>query len=145
MLYTCYLRKNTVYVPSVGRRGGAYVIMEPVAAIPVSNTEDLRRVFSETIAGGNVPLPLFKGKRPPPVMLKYTGVKSWSAFVRTTLHWNIQEIKGQYQIVGHRVRPDGSWAEDLDHKILFPMEATLDAVIDRMITILQDAARGQAK
>jgi hypothetical protein len=29
MLYKCYLRNGTVYVPTVGKRGGAYVIMEP--------------------------------------------------------------------------------------------------------------------
>lgn len=142
MLYKCYLRNSIVYVPSIGKRGGAYVVIEPVAAVPVSNTDDLHHAFAETIARGNAALPLLKGKRSPPLMLKYTGVGSWPAFVRSTLNWNIQEIGGRYQIVGHLSRPNGSWVEDLDHKIVFPSGTTLDAVVDRMIEILQDAARG---
>jgi hypothetical protein len=139
MLYTCYLRNGIVYVPTVGKRGGAYVIMEPIAVVPVSNSEGLRQAFAAVIREGNAALPLLKGERPPPVILKYTGAKSWSAFVRSTLTWNIEMIDDRYQIVGHRLRPDGSWAEDDDHKIKFPPATEADAVIDCMIALLQDA------
>jgi hypothetical protein len=144
MLYTCYLRNGVVYVPTVGKRGGAYVIMEPVTVVPVLNGEDLRRAFVEAIDKGNPALPLLKGKRPPPIMLKYTGAKSWPAFVRSTLTWNIEMIDERYQIVGHQLRPDGGWAEDHDHKIKFPVGTKVDAVIDHMIAILQEAARSKA-
>jgi hypothetical protein len=143
MLHTCYLRNGIVYVSTVGKRGGAYVVVEPIAAIPSTDTEGLRRAFAEAVDKGNPALPLLKGERPPPVMLKYTGTKSWPAFVRSTLTWNIEMIDDRYQIVGHRLRPDGGWAEDHDHKIRFPPGTGVDAVIDRMIGILQEAAAGR--
>lgn len=140
MLYKSYLRNGIVYVPTIGKRGGAYVIMEPVAVVPVTNTEGLRHAFAEVINRGNAALPLLKGKRPPPVMLKYTQTESWPAFVRNTLTWNIEMIDDRYQIVGYRLRPDGGWAEDHDHKIKFPPGTAIDTIIDRMIAILQEAA-----
>ncbi len=143
MLYNCYLRKGIVYVPTIGKRGGAYVVMEPVAVVPAKSTEDLRCAFEEAIGRGNAALPLLKDGRPPPVMLKYTKTKSWPDFVRDTLTWNIEIIDDQYQIVGHRLRPDGGWAEDHDHKIKFPLGTAPDTVINRMIAVLQEAAEQQ--
>ena len=64
--------------------------------------------------------------------------------MRGTLTWNIEMIDDRYQIVGHLLRPDGGWAEDHDHKIKLPLGTEVDAVIDRMIAILQEAA-GQPK
>jgi hypothetical protein len=49
MLYTCYLRDGIVYVPAVGKRGGVYVTMEPVAVVPVADSEGVRRAFAEVI------------------------------------------------------------------------------------------------
>jgi hypothetical protein len=143
MLFLSYLRNGTVYVPTIGRRGGAYVIREPIAVVPATDSKGLQRAFAVAINRGNEPLPLLKGGRPPPIMLKYTGAKSWPAFVRGTLTWNIEMIDDRYQIVGHLLRPDGGWAEDHDHKIKFPFGTEVDAVIDRMIDILQEAARQQ--
>ena len=139
MLYKSYLRSSIVYVPTIGKRGGAYVVREPVAVVPATDTEGLQRAFAVAINRGNEPLPLLKGERPPPIMLKYTGAKSWPAFVRSTLTWNIEKIDDRYQIVGHLLRPDGGWAEDHNHKIKFPSRTEVDAVIDRMIEILQEA------
>jgi hypothetical protein len=144
MLYKCYLRDGIVYVPTVGKRGGAYVIMEPIAVVPVTDSDGLRRAFAQAIGKGNPPLPLLKGERPPSVMLKYTRTKSWPAFVRSTLNWNIEVIDDRPQIVGHLLRPDGGLAEDHDHKIKFPPGTELEAVVDRLIPILQEAARAES-
>ena len=144
MLYICYLRNGVVYVPTVGKRGGAYVIMEPVAVVPATDTKGLRRAFAEVVDKGNPALPLLKGPRPPPIMLKYTGTKSWPAFVRSTLTWNIEMIDDRYQVVGHLLRPDGGWAEDHDHKIKFPPGTDVDVAINRLIAILQEAVRNNA-
>jgi hypothetical protein len=140
MLYSCYLKQGIVYVPTVGKRGGVYTIIEPVAVVPVTNTEGLRRAFLNTIARKNIAVAPVKGKWPPPVLPKYAGVKSSSAFVRGTYTWNIEENEGLYQIVGHRLHQDGYWVEDHDQKIKFPAGTTVDDVIDRMIVILQKAA-----
>ena len=74
-------------------------------------------------------------------MLKYTGTKSWAAFARSTLTWDIREAEGRYKIVGYRLHTDGYWVEDKNQKIEFPPGTTLDKVINRMIAILQDASR----
>lgn len=142
MLFQSYLRRGIVYVPTTARRGtSVYTAIDPVAVLPVGDTEDLRRAFRETIARKNVAVPLVKGKRPPPVLLKYAGVRSWSAFARDASTWNIEENDGAFQIVGHRMHPKGYWVEDPEQKIEFPRSTPVDNVIDRMIAILQEAAR----
>jgi hypothetical protein len=140
MLYKCYLRKGVVYIPTVGKRGGAYTDIDPIAVVPAADKEGLRRAFLNTIARKNVSVPLQKGKWPPPVILKYAGVKTWPAFALGTLVWNLEEKDGLYQIFGHRVHPDGYWVRDAEQKIDFPAGTSLDIVVDRMIAILQEAA-----
>ena len=143
MLHTCYLRDGFVYVPTVGKRGAVYTIIEPVAVVSVSDTDKLRQAFSDAISRKNVNVLPHKGKRPPPVLPKYAGVKTWAAFARNASTWNIEQKKdGNYRIVGYRKHPDGYWAEDHEKKIEFPRGTKIDAVVDRMIAILQQAAKG---
>ena len=104
MLFSSYLRNGVVYVPTVVKlQTGAYVDVEPVAATSVVDTDGLRRAFLDAIARKNaiVPPPP-KDKWPPPVLLKYAGVKTWSAFARSAAVWSIQETDGNFLISGHR-------------------------------------------
>jgi len=143
MLYHCYLKKSVVYVPTVVKlQTGAYVDVDPVAVIPVGDTQGLRRALVDTIARKNaiVPPPP-KDNWPPPVLLKYAGVKTWSAFARGASQWSIKEDDGKYQIVGYRTHREGYWVQDPDQKTELPAGTTRDQVVDRMIAILQDAAR----
>src|SRR5215469_12558126 len=98
MLYKCYLRDGIVYIPTVARHGGAYTIMEPVSVVSVTNTLNLRRSLLDAIGRGNAAVPLLTDKRPP-LLPKYAGVKSWSAFASSALTWNIKESEGVFQIV----------------------------------------------
>jgi hypothetical protein len=140
MLFQTYLRQGIVYVPTTAKRGtSVYTTIEPVAVVPVSDTNGLRRALLDTINRKNITVPLLKGKRPPPILLKYAGVKTWSTFARNTLTWDIID-DGIYQIVGHKIHPKGYWVEDANQRIKFPAGSTVDEVIDRMIAILQDAA-----
>jgi hypothetical protein len=142
MLFQSYLRHSVVYVPTTAKRGtSVYTAIEPVAVVPVTNTKGLRRAFLDTIARKNIAVTPPTGKWPAPLLLKYAGVKSWSAFARDASTWNIEENEDIYQIVGHRLHPKGYWVEDPNKKIEFPPGATVDDVINRMIAILQDAAR----
>jgi hypothetical protein len=143
MLCDCFLKEGIVYVPTVVKlRTGAYMDVEPVAAIPVGDTNALRRAFVAAIARVNAIVPNQpKDDWPPPVLLKYTGDKNWSAFKRGASHWDIQDKAGSYQIVGHRTHRKGYWEPDPDQKIEFPPGTTVDHVVDRMIAILQEAAR----
>jgi len=143
MLYNLYLKKGTVYLPTVVNQGTAvYMDVEPVTVVPLADTEGLRRALRSTIASKNAFVaPSPEDGRKPPVLLKYTGDKSWSAFMRGTSVWDITERQGKYQIVGHRIHRKGYWENDPEQKIDFPPGASIDEVVDRMIAILQDAAR----
>jgi hypothetical protein len=143
MQYQLYLRKGKVFIPTFGRVDkGLYRDIEPVVVVDVSDTGALRQALRETIARGNPPTPYYPrgGPYPQPVVVKYAGVKSWGAFARGASPWNIKEKDGIHQIVGHWKGSSG-WVEDPEQTIKFPAGTTLDQVIDRMIAILQEAAR----
>jgi hypothetical protein len=143
MLYKIYLKKGSAYFPTTVNQGIArYRITEPVTVVPVADTEALRRALQNTIPKENpFVAPSIEDARKPPVVLKYTGDKSWPAFMRGTLTWSIYEKDGKFRINGHRVHRKGYWEPDPDQMIHFPAGTALDDVIDRMITILQEAAK----
>jgi hypothetical protein len=142
MFFHLYLRNGTVFVPTMGLvHRGPYRDIEPVAVAPLSNLDAVREALRATISRGNPPAPRYPpGGHPQPVVVKYAGVKSWSAFARGTLPWGIDETDGKYQIIGYSRHPDG-WREDPAQKLDLPAGSTVDDAIDRMIAILQDAAR----
>jgi len=143
MLFHSYLRDGIVYVPTVAVREGGpvYTDIEPVAVVPATNTEALRRALLEAIGRKNIVVPVPNGKWPAPILLKYAGVRSWSAFARNASLWSIEEEGGVFQIVGYRKHPKGYWEQDPGQKTHFPAGSTVDEVVDRMIVILRDAAR----
>ncbi len=139
-----YLRKGAVYMPTMGIMGrGFYRGVEPVAVVSVTDTDGLRRALVATISRGNpaVSQPQRRQDWPPPVLLKYAGVKTWSAFERGMQLWDIKEKDGIFQIAGNAKQPNGMWLEDPEQTITFPPGTSVDSVIDRMIAILQEAAR----
>lgn len=147
MLAHCYLRNDVVYVPTVVQlKTGAYMNVDPVAVVPSANAGELRRAFAAAFARGNavVPLPP-KDKWPPPVLPKYAGVKTWSAFMRDAAEWDISEKAGIYKITPWKKDPEGgpSWVPDLEHRIAFPPNTARDEVIERLIAIVQDVAHTQ--
>jgi hypothetical protein len=137
------LRKGTVYLPTMGKMDkGFYRGVEPVAVVSVSNTEALRQALAATIARGNPDVPMLRRRElPPPVLLKHAGVGNWSTFERGMLLWSITENDGIFQITGQEKQPDRMWRDDPEQTINFPPGSTADDVIERMIAILQDAAR----
>lgn len=138
-----YLRNGIVYLPTMGKMDkGFYRGVEPVAVVAASNTETLRRALEETIARGNPNVPILKRREwPPPILLKYAGVRSWSAFERGMSLWDIKEDGGCFMIESNSKRSNGMWKEDPDQTVKFPPETGVDRVIDRMIEILQEGER----
>jgi hypothetical protein len=138
-----YLRKGVVYVPTMGKMDeGFYRGVEPVAVISASNTEEVRQALRATIARGNPVVPILRRSEiPPPVLLKYAGVKSWSTFERGMLFWDLKENNGAFRITGQRKEPDGMWHDDPEQMITFPPGSAPDDVVQRMIAILQNAER----
>ena len=145
MLFTCYLRSGIVYVPTVARRKSEpiYTNIEPVSVVPLSSPEGVRRALLAAIARKNAVIPDRDAKavRAPPLLPKYAGVRSLSAFFRGASTWSIIEDDGNYKILCHRKHPKGYWQPDLGQEIQFPVGTTADDVVDRMIAILQEAAR----
>lgn len=143
----CFLRKRVVYIPTQGMISkGLYLDIEPVSVVPLSNTDALRAAFADTIARGN---PLTPHPQPPealpPLLPKYAGVKSWSAFSRGTATWAIGERDGIFYITGYRRSGSGGWEPDRETRETFPAGTRSAEVIDRMITILQEAARAEVQ
>jgi hypothetical protein len=77
-----YLRNGTVYLPTMGKMDeGFYRGVEPVAVVAATNTDGVRQTLRATIARGNPVVPMLRRSEwQPPVLLKYAGVKTSSAF-----------------------------------------------------------------
>jgi hypothetical protein len=98
--------------------------VDPVAVVPVANTDGLRRALLDAVGRKNavVPPPP-KDEWPPPTLLKYAGVKTWSAFARSAAVWSIEETDGNFLIVGYRTHRKGYREEDPGQKTNFPPDS----------------------
>jgi|SRR5579863_5869903 len=145
MVFHVYLKKGVAYVPVVARvTAGYYMDQEPVAVVPVSNSQALRQALKDAISRGNPTIPTpARANFPAPVLLKYAGVKYWSDFARGTESWRIEQSDGSFKIVGGKESGRGGWVDDPEQTLALPAEATLDQLIDRMTAILQEAAHAQ--
>jgi hypothetical protein len=143
MLHKCYLKNSTVYLTTVVNQVTAvYMDVEPVTAIPVVDTKALHQALADLISKPNAFVPRsVEDARRPPVILKHTGDKSWPAFRRAAMCWVIKHREGLYKIAGHRTHQSGYWEEDPEQTIRFPPGTTVNDVVDRMVGILQNAAR----
>jgi hypothetical protein len=144
MLVTCTLKNGIVYVPTnVKTEAGFYMRREPVAVVPAAQVDALRRAFRDAMERGNPIVPTPKRDAfPPPILPKYAGAKSWSAFMKGASEWAINEDNGHYDIVPYRKDPEGSqgWTAYNKHRTQFPVGTPRDQVIDQMIKLIQAAA-----
>jgi hypothetical protein len=145
MLFSFTLKDGIVYLPTMAKtEAGFYMRREPVAVVPAANTEALRCALQDVMDRGNAVIPTPKRDSfPPPVLPKYAGARSWSAFMNGASEWAIDERDGVYQIIPYRKDPDGgpSWVPDRKGQIDLPAGTKRDDVIDRMIAIVQETAR----
>jgi len=143
MYFSISLRDGIVYLPTMGKMDkGFYRGVEPVAVLSATNTEALREALLATIARGNPNVPTLKRREwPPPVVLKYAGVRNWSAFERGMLLWNIENENGIFRITNKAKQRNGMWVNDQERTIELPAGSTIEDIVERMIAILQDAAR----
>jgi hypothetical protein len=145
IVHGLYLRKGLVYIPTTAKVPSmAYREIDPISVVPVTEIEALRIALKEIMARGN---PILEnsssGIRPEPAILKYAGVKSFSAFARGAQPWTIVFKNGVYEIRGQRKRPDRGWEQDPNNIIVFPVGTSDDAVIEEMIQILQQWPSGR--
>jgi len=142
-----YLRNGIVILPTMGVVGRyLHRVVEPVAVIPVDDTEALRQAFKDTIARGNPQVPPVDYSKPGRVLLlaKYAGVKSRAAFERGAFTWSIGEKDGHYSIYPGRKCADGGWEDDRDNGVELPAGATIDELCAQAVAIVQAKARSLA-
>jgi hypothetical protein len=144
MHFDCYLRRGTVFLPTVGQVNKiVFFSVEPVAVVPVSNTGGLRTALQDTIRRGNPAVEYDRSA--PPVLCKYAGVKSWNTFARNASLWVMDDTNGVLRIEPNSRDSHGAFTPNKDATETLPAGSTVDDLIDRMIAILQEAAakRGQ--
>jgi hypothetical protein len=144
-----FVRKGMVYRPMWAKdTNGVYHAIEPVAVVPVTDTEGLRRLFRDGMAFGHpiVPaIPWQEQMKRPPVVLKYAGVKNRSTFQRDTFGVDINDMDGTYKVVMERRRRHRQgWEPDPDHTFILPPGSTLEDAIERAIQLVQEKSRQQA-
>ena len=143
MYISCYLRKETVYIPTMAFTfDRIYRGMNPVAVVPVNDTDALRRALQEAIVRGNprIPTPDYSRGRKP-ILPKYADVKTWSAFERGAFTWSIDEKDGVYRIIPYRRRPDRGWEEDRDNAIALPPGTTVEELCAKAASVIQDKTK----
>jgi hypothetical protein len=85
---------------------GFYRGVEPVEVVSASDAEALHKALQATIAHGNPDVPMLRRSEwKPPVVLKYAGVKTWSAFERGMRLWSVEDKDGVYQIAEKKNSP----------------------------------------
>jgi hypothetical protein len=140
MVCNFYLSVATVYVPTVARtEAGFYVEVEPVSVVSAREVGALQNAVIEYIHRGNPTTPTRKAF-PKPVLLKYGNIKSWSAFEKSASLWTLEEKGGVYQIKPGRPCIDGGWEESHERVESFAPGATVEAVAQRIASLLQTAA-----
>jgi hypothetical protein len=86
-----------------------------------------------------------RANQPPPVVLKYAGVKAWGAFARGTSTWQVEETDGVFRIMPTQESARGGWVVNRAAIETLPSGSTIDDLVERVVTILQDAARNNPK
>lgn len=140
----CYLRQGIVYVPTFGRvPDGAYGMVNPIAAVPLENTDDLRTVLQERFLLGNPTLGVGSSVQDGEgsALLALAGTGSWAAFNRSsTGAWNIANRDDGPKIIPFRFYSKKSgWVPDRDAVISLPAGTTLDAACNHLIEVMRAA------
>jgi len=133
MHWSFYLRKGIAYIPTTAKtEAGYWMAIEPVDVAPVRNVDELQRLLAQAVGRGNPVIKTPTRKNfPPPVMQRYCGMKSFSAFERTAALWAIWQRDGSYVICPCRrsVRYRGTWEEDAEERTLLPLSIPFEEVV----------------
>jgi hypothetical protein len=143
------LYQGIVYIPTGHRVEGRgfHVTKAPVDSVPVGQTEKLRVAILAALARGNPPISLDQARATlsdsrNSAVLKATHARSWYVLDRQTKGlWGIIEKNGLYEIRVDRPMETHGWHEDKSKRIQFPPGTPVEAVIDRLIAMIQDCAQ----
>jgi hypothetical protein len=130
-----YLRRGTAFIPTMARTTAGYWLgVEPVVVQSVGTAEHLQTILAAAILRGSpvVPTPT-RADFPPDVMRKYCGMKSFSAFERTSALWSISKGPEGYCICQwlRSLRHRGAWEQDTHGELLLPVHTPVEDVARR--------------
>jgi hypothetical protein len=142
---SCYLQRDTVYVPTFGTDpDGRRKMIEPLAIAPLGKSDALHRAIKDAILLGSPPLPLLDRRESIlalPRLPQLAAVGTWQAFYDDVLIWDIEAIEGAYGIFPKRRDPSSRrWVRDATDAIILPSETDLDTVCTRIIEVIRAAA-----
>ena len=136
----CNERTGAVLIPCAAKtEAGFWLSVEPVE---VAHTDDETSILSgvrKIAAQGvrSVPTPA-RDAFPKPIMLKYAGSKTWSAFQKIHVLINLERnSNGQFSIQPCRKAEDRSYVPDLAALKVLPIEATLDDAASEVIQLIK--------
>ena len=139
MYCSFYLRRGTAFVPTTAKTDAGYwMAIEPVDVRKVENREALQLMLVAAIERGNpvVPTPT-RDNFPRPIMERYCGLKSLSAFERTASCWAISRHDGPYHIYEWRrsERYRGAREKADETEVILPGETPIETVAMRAAEI----------
>ena len=139
------LHNGVVHIPT-SYRGGFFIEDAPIESVPVEQTDELRQAILVAIGRGNPPISQDDantrvGRKDRP-LLKAAGVRSWYVLDRQTAGlWSSTDRNGVYEIrVDQPMEPRG-WHEDKSKRVQFPPGTSVEDVITRLITMIQERAQ----
>jgi hypothetical protein len=132
-----YLRNGVVFVPTMAKTlAGYYLMFEPVDVQPADSVDALHKILLAAMVRGNPivttpALPNF----PRPVMERYCGMKSLSAFDRTAAYWSISQDADGFRIYewqrSDRHRLGWGWEQIPESEIRLPASTTIEGATRR--------------
>jgi hypothetical protein len=138
MYCSFYLRKGTAFVPTHAKTlAGYWLAVEPVDVRKVESPEALQSILLAAIKQGNpvISTPT-RNSFPRPVMERYCGLKSLSAFERTAACWAIADHDGQFHIYEWRRSERQRGREKADEtEVILPGDMPIEMVALRAAEI----------
>jgi hypothetical protein len=130
----CNERTGAVLIPSAAKtEAGFWLSVEPVEVAHADDETSILSGVRKIAALGvrSVPTPA-RDAFPKPIMLKYAGSKTWSAFVKIHMRIDVeQNADGQFSVQPWRRGESRSYEPDLSAFRVLPIGATLgDAVFE---------------
>jgi len=142
MFWHVYIRRGTVYVPTVARAEAGYFLdVEPVEAVRLTDRAALEKAITGAIRRGNPEIPTpTRAAFPKPVVLRYAKARSWSNFEKDASVWNISERDGHFEIGPGRRSADGrGWEEDASQCEHLPAGTNAAEVAGRLAVLVRTA------
>jgi hypothetical protein len=135
MYCSFYLRKGSAFVPTMAKtEAGFWMGIEPVDVRKVESPEALQALLLAVIKRGNpvVPTPT-RNNFPRPVIERYCGLKSLSAFEQTASCWAISQDDGDFHIYEWRrsERYRGAREKADETEVILPEGTPIESVTMR--------------